>query len=56
MNEKKNCQCVANVGCCVKDCRYNQAGTTCVAKHISVANEYAAQKSETFCATFESRC
>lgn len=55
MSEKKNCDCVQNVGCCVKDCKYHAPSNTCNARHISVSNEYAMEKGETFCATFENR-
>ncbi|MBQ0135041.1 MAG: DUF1540 domain-containing protein [Clostridiales bacterium] len=56
MSEKKNCECVQNVGCCVKECRYHNAADRCIAAHISVANENASRKGDTFCATFENRC
>ncbi len=56
MSEKKSCDCVQNVNCCVKDCKYHASGDSCNARHISVSNEYAVEKGETFCATFENRC
>ena len=45
------------VGCDVTNCKYNGchcgAGETCCAGHISVKNESAMRKAETFCSTFE---
>ena len=45
------------VGCDVTHCRYNGthcgAGATCCAKQITVRNESAMRKAETFCSTFE---
>lgn len=45
------------VGCDVTNCKYNGCNTgvgcTCCASHITVQNENAMRKAETFCATFE---
>jgi len=56
MNAKNNsCNCVQNVGCNVKECKYHSPENLCNATHINVQNEKAQRKSETFCSTFESR-
>lgn len=47
MSEKKQ-----TIGCDVKNCAYNENGTTCVAQHISVENTKATTQSETYCSTF----
>ena len=56
MNEKP-CgeKTVQNVGCQVKDCAYHSASDICTARKITVSNEKARRKAETFCATFENR-
>ena len=43
------------VGCTVKDCRYHSEANRCRASAITVSNEHARNKTETFCATFENR-
>ena len=43
------------VGCTVKDCRYHSGANRCRASAITVSNEHAQNKTETFCATFENR-
>ena len=55
MGENKNCGCVQNVGCTVKDCKYHSSLDMCNAKHINVSNENAQRKADTFCATFENK-
>ncbi len=47
MNEQKQ-----TIGCDVKNCAYNENGTTCRAQHISVENIKATSQSETYCSTF----
>lgn len=46
---------VHNVACCVKECKYHSQQDYCNAKEITVENENAQRKGETFCATFENR-
>lgn len=45
------------VGCDVTHCKYNGShcgeGATCCASKITVRNESAMRKAETFCSTFE---
>ena len=55
MNEKAKTEHVKNVGCIVKDCRFHADSDRCRAAHITVSNEHAQNKAETFCATFEQR-
>ncbi len=47
--------CVQNVGCSVKDCKYHGMSNVCMAEHISVQSENAQRKAETFCNTFVPR-
>ena len=56
MNEK-TCgeKTVRNVGCTVKDCVYHTKSDVCTAQRITVSNENAQRKAETFCSTFENR-
>ena len=51
--EKRTCP--ETVGCTVKDCRYHAAENKCRASKITVSNEHAQNKTETFCSTFENR-
>ncbi len=53
--KNRECSCVQNVGCCVKDCKYHSEQGYCNAREISVESEDAQRKGETYCATFESR-
>lgn len=46
---------VQNVGCRVKECLYHNRADYCTARAITVSNENAQRKSETFCATFENK-
>ncbi len=56
MSQKKNKDnCVENVGCHVKDCLYHTDTDRCHAEQITVSNERARQKAETFCSTFENK-
>ncbi|MBQ2896610.1 MAG: DUF1540 domain-containing protein [Oscillospiraceae bacterium] len=55
MSGKHERPAVQSVGCCVKECRYHSAQNYCNARSISVENEDAQRKGETFCATFESK-
>lgn len=56
MSDKdKKCSCVQNVGCNVRECKYHSALNFCNARQITVQNENAQRKSETFCSTFESK-
>ena len=53
MNEKTNSgKIVQNVGCTVKDCVYHMKSDICCAREITVSNEKAQRKAETFCSTF----
>lgn len=49
MSEKPSMQ---SIGCDVKNCSYNENGTVCTAKHISVENTKATTQAETYCSTF----
>ena len=56
MNEKPCGDHIArDVGCKVKECVYHTRSDLCSAQRITVSNENAKKKSETFCATFENR-
>ena len=44
-----------DVACGVVSCKYHSGGSHCSAKGISVQNESAHQKAETFCSTFVSK-
>ena len=55
MNEKNKPDHVKNVGCIVKECRYHSDKDRCRAEHITVSNESAQDKTETFCSTFEQK-
>ena len=54
-SKSKECACVQNVGCTVRDCKYHTAQNFCNASRITVENETAQRKGETFCSTFESK-
>ena len=44
---------VTNVGCDVRNCKYNEnGGKYCTAANIQVENRSAVNKGETFCNTF----
>ena len=48
-----SCNCAKNVGCDVRNCKYNDtADGCCTAEHIKVQNKTAMKKGETFCDTF----
>ena len=51
MNEKKH-DTIPGVGCDVTGCKYNTVDCHCTASKISVQNEKAATKGETYCSTF----
>jgi len=53
--KNKESACVQNVGCTVKDCKFHSAQNYCNARQITVENEDAQRKGETFCSTFESK-
>jgi len=55
MNEKSRTNGVKNVGCKVKDCLFHSENDRCHAEKITVSNETAQNKAETFCATFENK-
>ena len=56
MNEKPCGDHIArDVGCKVKECIYHTRSDLCTAQRITVSNEKATRKTETFCATFENR-
>ena len=50
--EKKNARPNPGVGCDVTACKYNTIDCRCTAEKISVQNENAASKGETYCSTF----
>lgn len=52
MSDKKNCDCQPNVGCDVSSCKYNTIDCRCSANKISVQNEKACSKGETYCSTY----
>ena len=52
MSQKKNCECIPGVACDVSGCKYNTVDCHCTADGISVQNEKANSKAETFCSTF----
>ena len=52
MTEKKNRTNTPGVGCDVIACKYNTVDCRCNAEHISVQNENASSKGETYCSTF----
>lgn len=41
------------INCSVTTCSYHGTGNCCQAASIKVGTEYAADKSETFCATYQ---
>lgn len=53
MNDKKirNNE-ITGVGCDVSQCKYNTIDSKCSASYISVQNDKATTKSETYCSTF----
>ena len=56
MNEKPCGEHIAaNVGCKVKECLFHTKSDLCTAQRITISNESARRKAETFCATFENR-
>lgn len=52
MTEKKHSEIIPGVGCDVAGCKYNTTDCKCTASHISVQNEKANSKAETYCSTF----
>jgi hypothetical protein len=54
-NNGESRQRVQNVGCSVKDCIYHTPNNVCSAEHISVQNESAQRRAETFCGTFSNK-
>ncbi len=52
MNDKKMKDTNPGVGCDVTACKYNTIDCKCSAAKISVQNERAATKGETYCSTF----
>ena len=52
MNEKKTRDINPGVGCDVTSCKYNTIDCKCSAAKISVQNENAVTKGETYCSTF----
>jgi len=46
---------LGGVACSVTTCSYHGKGNTCQAAAIKVGTEYAADKSETFCTTYQHR-
>ena len=43
------------VTCTVSTCAYHGTGNCCRANNINVGTEYALDKTETFCSTFEQK-
>ena len=52
MNDKKSKAANPGVGCDVSACKYNTVDCHCSAEKISVQNEKASTKGETYCSTF----
>lgn len=52
MSEKKRSEKNPGVGCDVTLCKYNTIDCKCCAEKISVQNEKASTKGETYCSTF----
>lgn len=52
MNDKKVKAANPGVGCDVSACKYNTVDCHCSAEKISVQNEKASTKGETYCSTF----
>ena len=46
---------ITGVGCDVTNCKYNTIDSKCSASHISVQNDKATTKSETYCSTISPR-
>lgn len=55
MNEKNRGDIIPGVGCDVTNCKYNTIDCKCSATRISVQNEKASTKGETYCSTFTPR-
>ena len=52
MSEKRRIDSNPGVGCDVTNCKYNTIDCRCSAAKISVQNETACTKGETYCSTF----
>ena len=52
MTEKKRSENKPGVACDVSNCKYNTIDCKCSATKISVQNEKASTKGETYCSTF----
>lgn len=52
MSDKKHTETNPGVGCDVTNCKYNTIDCRCSASKISVQNEKANTKGETYCSTF----
>ncbi len=53
MNDKTNRNAyLGGVGCQVTGCKYHTTDNCCCADNITVKNENAVKKAETFCSTF----
>jgi len=52
MGEKKRIESNPGVACDVASCKYNTIDYKCNASKISVQNEKACTKGETYCSTF----
>lgn len=52
MSDKKFSDILPGVGCDVTNCKYNTVDCKCSASCISVQNEKASTKGETYCSTF----
>ena len=52
MSEKKHNETIHGVACDVSNCKLNTIDYKCSANKISVQNERASTKGETYCSTF----
>ena len=52
MPEKRSHDIIPGVGCDVTHCKFNTVDCKCSASSISVKNENASTKGETYCSTF----
>lgn len=55
MSDKKSSSMNPGVACDVAGCKYNTISSHCCAEKISVQNEKANTKGETYCSTFSPR-
>ena len=53
-NDNKH-QKLNGVNCTVTTCAHHGSGNSCRAENIKVGTEYAVDRAETFCSTYENR-